>query len=58
MNTQLTARPTEQVVAAIQALDLDPIKFKLMDHEEGQGWSREYDALAYARATAPINRLW
>ncbi len=42
MNTQLTARPTEQVVAAIQALDLDPIKFKLMDPEEGQGWSREY----------------
>jgi len=42
VNTQLTARPTEQVVAAIQALDLDPIKFKLMDLEEGQGWSREY----------------
>src|SRR5260221_1813196 len=42
VNTQLTARPTEQVVAAIQALDLDPIKFKLMDPEEGQGWSREY----------------
>src|SRR5712691_4725413 len=41
VNTQ-TARPTEQVVAAIQALDLDPIKFKLMDTEEGQGWSREY----------------
>jgi len=29
-------------VAAIQALDLDPIKLKLMDPEEGQGWSREY----------------
>jgi hypothetical protein len=42
VNTQLNARPREQVIAAIQALDLDPIKFKLMDHEEGQGWSREY----------------
>src|SRR5258706_1415838 len=42
VNTQLTARRREQVIAAIQALDLDPIKFKLMDHEEGQGWSREY----------------
>src|SRR6266852_2599902 len=42
VNTQLTARPREQVIAAIQALDLDPIKFKLMDREEGQGWSREY----------------
>src|SRR5437867_8575221 len=42
VNTQLAARSTKQVIAAIQALDLDPIKFKLMDPEEGQGWSREY----------------
>ena len=35
-------KSVEQVVAAIQALDLDPIKLKLMDAEEGQGWSREY----------------
>src|SRR5258705_360560 len=42
VNTQITARPREQVIAAIQALDLDPIKVKLMDPEEGQGWSREY----------------
>src|SRR6266571_2799379 len=42
VNTQLAARSTEQVIAAIQTLDLDPIKFKLMDPEEGQGWSREY----------------
>lgn len=35
-------KPVEQVIAAIQALDLDPIKLKLMDPEEGQGWSREY----------------
>ena len=32
----------EQIVAAIEALDLEPIKVKLMDSEEGQGWSREY----------------
>ncbi len=42
MKTKLTNRPVEQVIAAIQALDLDPIKLKLMDPEEGQGWSREY----------------
>lgn len=28
------------MVEAIFALDLDPIKFKLMDKEEGYGWSR------------------
>jgi hypothetical protein len=42
----------EQVIAAIDALDLDPIKLKLMDPEEGQGWSREHVervALAYRR---------
>lgn len=38
----LNLKPVGQVVAAIQALDLGPIKFKLMDPEEGQGWSREY----------------
>src|SRR5260370_26607963 len=43
------SRPVEQVVAAIQALDLDPIKLKLMDPEEGQGWSRDYvDRMGFA----------
>ena len=42
MQARLTDRPIERVIAAIQALDLDPIKLKLMDHEEGQGWSREH----------------
>src|SRR6266853_621607 len=42
MKTKLTNRPVEQVIAAIEALDLDPIKLKLIDPEEGQGWSREY----------------
>src|SRR5258708_7965918 len=47
-----TAKAVEQVVAAIQALDLDPIKLKVMDAEEGQGWTREYVdrmELAYKR---------
>ncbi|MSQ50924.1 MAG: glycine-rich domain-containing protein-like [Betaproteobacteria bacterium] len=35
-------RNTNAVVAAINTLDLDPIKLKLMDPEEGQGWTREY----------------
>jgi hypothetical protein len=42
MQARLTDRPVEEVIAGIQALDLDPIKLKLMDTEEGQGWSREY----------------
>src|SRR3954454_15487898 len=45
-------RPVEQVVGAIQTLDLEPIKVKLMDAEEGQGWSRQYVdqmELAYRR---------
>jgi len=52
MQARITDRPIGQVVAAIQALDLGPIKFKLMDPEEGQGWSREYVErmeLAYRR---------
>ncbi len=37
-------RPVEQVVAAIRALDLDPIKLKLMDPEERQGVETEQQA--------------
>jgi hypothetical protein len=52
MTVQNRTKPVEQIVAAIEALDLEPIKFKLMDREEGQGWSREYVermAIAYRR---------
>src|SRR5712691_12337115 len=52
MQAQLTTKPVQQVIAAIDALDLDPIKLKLMNPEEGQGWSREYAdrmELAYKR---------
>jgi len=42
MNAQLTARPIEEVAAAIQALDLESVKIRMMDHERGEGWTREY----------------
>lgn len=35
-------RTIGQVIAAIQALDLERIKINLMDMEEGHGWSRQY----------------
>lgn len=41
MQAQSRSKPVEQIVAAIQSLDLEPIKFKLMDPEEGKGWSKE-----------------
>jgi hypothetical protein len=42
MQKEASNKPVAEIVAAINALDLDAIKFKLMDPEEGQGWSREY----------------
>src|SRR6266508_1967621 len=42
MKTKLTNRPTKQVIAAICALDLEPIKLRVMDPELGEGWTREY----------------
>src|SRR6266496_138203 len=42
MKTKLTKRPVEQVIAAIKALDLEPIKLRVMDPELGEGWTREY----------------
>src|SRR6266852_845609 len=42
MDAQLTTRPPEQVVAALQALDLEPVKTRLMDPVRGEGWTREY----------------
>jgi len=46
------ANETLDSLAAINRLDLDPIKLKLMDAEKGHGWSREYAdhmELAYRR---------
>ena len=36
------SKPAAEIVSAIQSLALDPIKVKLMDADEGHGWSREY----------------
>jgi len=42
MQTKLTNRPIDQVIAAIEALDLEPVKRRMMDVELGEGWTREY----------------
>jgi hypothetical protein len=42
MQTRLTTRPIQEVIAAIQALDLESVKVRLMHAELGEGWSREY----------------
>ncbi|HYD95347.1 MAG TPA: hypothetical protein VEC01_08475 [Noviherbaspirillum sp.] len=41
MTEQAEKKTPEQMVEAVFALNLDPIKFKLMDKKEGHGWSRE-----------------
>src|SRR5437764_5837246 len=42
MKTTLTNRPVEQVIAAINTLDLESVKVRVMDPELGEGWTREY----------------
>ena len=39
---KLTTKPTQEVISAIRALDLESVKLRLMDDELGEGWSREY----------------
>ena len=52
MQSRLTTRPAEQVIAAIQALDLEPVKLRVMDVELGEGWTREYaDSIGVAYKT-------
>lgn len=41
MEKPAAQKTTEQIVNAIWDLDLEPIKFKLMDSREGQGWSAD-----------------
>ncbi len=41
MNKNTETQTVEKTVAAIFALDLEPIKFKLMSKEDGYGWSKE-----------------
>ena len=42
MQGKLTARPKQEAVAAIRALDLESVKLKVMDAELGKGWTRAY----------------
>jgi hypothetical protein len=42
MEARLTSRPTHEVIAAIQGLDLESVKTRLIDPELGKGWTREY----------------
>jgi hypothetical protein len=42
MQARLTTKPMPRVIAAIQALDLEPVKLRVMDPELGEGWTREH----------------
>ena len=42
MQARLTTKPEQEVIAAIQALDLESVKVRVMDAELGEGWTREY----------------
>jgi hypothetical protein len=39
---RVTSKPTHEVLAAIEALDLESVKTRLMDPQLGKGWTREY----------------
>jgi len=40
--TIASSKTLEQTITAIEALDLEPIKFKATRQEDGYGWSAEY----------------
>ena len=42
MQARLTTKPEQEVITAIQALDLESVKLRVMDAELGEGWTREY----------------
>ena len=42
MRATVTHKPIQEVLAAIQTLDLESVKFRLMDSEVGKGWTQEY----------------
>jgi len=49
LKARVTNRPPEQVIAAIQALDVESVKVRLMDPVRGEGWTREHaDAIEIA----------
>ena len=41
MQARVTARPEQEVIAAIHALDLESVKKRAMDPKLGEGWTRE-----------------
>ncbi len=52
MEVRLTTKPVDEVVAAIQALDLESVKIRVMDPVRGEGWTREYaDSIEVAYKT-------
>ena len=49
---RLTTKPTNEVLAAIDALDLESVKTRIMDPQLGKGWTREYaDSIEVAYKT-------
>jgi len=42
MQARLTTKLEQDVIAAIQALDLESVKSRIMDAELGEGWTQEY----------------
>lgn len=60
MNVNSQKKTAEQMVEAIFALNLEPIKTKLMDKTEGQGWTRaqvDHYELEYKRFLALLARF-
>src|SRR5688572_2404291 len=52
MQARLTTKTEQEVIAAIQALDLEPVKLRMMDAQLGEGWTREYaDSIGIAYKT-------
>jgi hypothetical protein len=52
MEARLTTKPAQDVIAAIQALDLESVKLRVTDPKLGEGWTREYaDSIATAYKT-------
>jgi len=60
MNEHAQKKTPDQMVEAIFSLDLDPIKFKLMDANEGYGWTRaeaDRHELEYKRFLALVAKF-
>ncbi len=42
MQPRLTTKPVDEVISAIQMLNLESVKLRVMDPELGEGWTRDY----------------